>query len=45
MVDDRLYAEHDQRRLLVSGERFLQFFVASGVSAVHDLLAAWAASH
>ena len=45
MVDDRVYAEHDQRRLLISGERFLQFFSANGVSAVRDLLAAWAASH
>ena len=45
MVDDRVHAEHDQRRLLISGERFLQFFSANGVSAVRDLLAAWAASH
>ena len=45
MVDDRVYAERDQLRLLNSGEHFLQFFSANGISAVRDLLAAWAASH
>ena len=45
MVDNRVYAERDQHRLLVSREIFLQFFNANGVSAVCDLLEAWAASH
>ena len=40
MVDDRVYAERNQRRLLISREPFLQFFSANGVSIVCNLRAA-----
>ena len=45
MFDNRVYAECDQHRLLISGEHFLQFFSANSISTVRHLLAAWAASH